>query len=879
MNKSSVLTFNLILQFLYIGTLFIKQKVEFDSQRPSILVVIEASDSGTPPLSTLGTVQVHVSDVNDNAPVFHQTEYRASVSEDEVPGSTILTLEAVDGDLSRDNCGFDFAIASGNIGNAFQIESSVRFFEGHGFQTVGTLILVDKLDFEIVNGYNLTIVVSDRGIPQQSSNVPVLITVMDTNDNPPSFSRAEYKVVVNERAETGTEILQLFAVDPDSTPNGEVQYSISSGDESELFSVDQWTGSLRLRRSLDSEEQSSYMFIIQASDGQGHFALAPVTVEVKDINNNWPYFPLKSLTASIRENQPQNALVTILHAIDHDKGAYGELRYFLMYNSGNVKDSFLVNQTSGEVRTRFTFDFEKINTFNFIAMAIDAGNYSSTVTVQVFVTGEDEYDPIFTNSDFTFCIPEGAKKGQSIGQVNANDEDGGVDGIVLYSLANSSPYFEVNTSTGVISLKMDAYHRHISRSKRETRQMTLDVIAHSPLENSRKASAQITIDVTHTSFGLNTDMNVVLASAITVSVAAIVFLIIVVVVIFLLRSQRHKKQETCSRIVTNGTVLESLEDSKVQGDDKLYHQTLPGYATDQTGNGGGTYTRGGSLDPSHSSGRGSAEAAEDDEIRMINEYPRVSSISSSMQEHIAARGPDSGIQQDADQLSDISCEPGMDANQWFKGRKLGSLSGTMLSSQLPTYRDEGGGYLGVGRGLNISHPKDYAFPEDGKPAVDGSLTAIVASDEELRGSYNWDYLLDWCPQFQPLANVFTEIARLKDENAPPNPRRPFHPKAKTDPKPRIDPPPLITSVAHPGAKTVLPKPAVGRTFPHLSSLRRSPIDHDGSVSSIAMSPSFSPSLSPLSAHSPAIVPFGGHSSSIINTTDHSLEHEETELRI
>ncbi len=96
-------------------------------------MVIEASDSGTPPLTALTTVQVHVSDVNDNSPVFHQTEYRASVSEDEVPGSTILTLEAVDGDLSRDNCGFDFTIASGNIGNAFQIESSVRFFEGHGF--------------------------------------------------------------------------------------------------------------------------------------------------------------------------------------------------------------------------------------------------------------------------------------------------------------------------------------------------------------------------------------------------------------------------------------------------------------------------------------------------------------------------------------------------------------------------------------------------------------------------------------------------------------------------------------------------------------------------------------------------------------------------
>lgn len=260
-----------------------------------------------------------------------------------------------------------------------------------------------------------------------------------------------------------------------------------------------------------------------------------------------------------------------------------------------------------------------------------------------------------------------------------------------------------------------------------------------------------------------------------------------------------------------------------------------------------------------------------------------------MQEHISARGPDSGIQQDADQLSDISCEPGpLDASQWFKSKKLGSisgsLSGTLLSGQLPVYRDEGGGYLGVGRGLNISHPKDYAFPEDGKPSVDGSLTAIVASDEELRGSYNWDYLLNWCPQFQPLASVFTEIARLKDESLPPNnPRRPFQPKVKTDPKPRIDPPPLITSVAHPGAKSVPPKPAIARTFHHLASLRRSPISHEGSISSAAMSPSFSPSLSPLAARSPAVSPFGvtqGPSASIISTTEHSLEHsDEAEMRI
>ncbi|XP_047462295.1 LOW QUALITY PROTEIN: protocadherin-16-like [Mugil cephalus] len=880
------------------GTLFINHRAEFDPERPSVSIVIEARDGGSPPLSSLTTVQVQISDVNDNAPVFHQSDYRATIPEDTIPGSTVLTFEAFDSDLSRENCGFDFAIANGNEGNAFQIESSVRFLEGRGFQTVGTLLLAEGLDFETKPLYNLTVVVSDRGVPQRSSSVAAVISIADVNDNPPVFSRAEYTVSLSEGAAAGTEIIRLTATDSDSTPNAEVQYTISSGNEVNLFIMDQWTGALRLQRVLDREHQSAHIIIIQATDGQGHFALAPVMVEVKDVNDNHPFFPVEVLTASIRENQPANSAVTVLHAIDHDTGVFGQLKYFMVERSGAGKDSFAVDHNSGEIRSKIPFDFEKVNSFNFIAMAVDSGNHSATVTVQVFVTGEDEYDPLFTSSDFSFEVPEGAKKGQSIGQVQANDEDGGVDGIILYSLTSISPYFDVNKTTGVIFLKLDSSGSSSSsssssgsgRNKRETRLMTMDVKAHSPLDTSRTATAQVSIDVSNTNFGLAADVNVLLISIIAASLGFIILLVVMAVVVFLVKSRRRKKaQDTGNRTATSGTALQKLDDcNSGPGGDRIYHQALPGYASDQGGAGGGPYTRGGSLDPSHSSGRGSAEAAEDDEIRMINEYPRVASITSSMQEHISARGPDSGIQQDADQLSDISCEPAaLEGSTWFKGKKLGgSLSGTLLSGQLPVYRDEGGGYLGVGRGLNISLPKDYAFPEDGKPSVDGSLTAIVASDEELRGSYNWDYLLNWCPQFQPLANVFTEIARLKDETAQQsqNPRQPFHPKPKIDPKPRIDPPPLITSVAHPGAMSVPPKvPVIGRTFPHLASLRRSPISHEGSISSAAMSPSFSPSLSPLAARSPAVSPFGvnqGPSASMISTREPSLDQSpDHEMRI
>ncbi|XP_077402425.1 protocadherin-16 isoform X2 [Vanacampus margaritifer] len=879
------------------GTLYISHRAEFDAERPSVNVVIEARDGGSPPHSALATVQVQIADVNDHAPVFHQSEYRALISEDAIPGVTVLTFEAFDSDLSRENCGFDFAIANGNEGNAFQMESSVRFLEGHGFQTVGTLLLAEGLDFEAKWLYNLTVVVSDRGVPQRSSSVAAAITVADVNDNPPVFSRAEYTVALSEGAVAGTEIIRLTATDPDSTPNAEVQYSISSGDEVNLFSVDPWTGALRLQQTLDREHRSAHTVVIRATDGQGHFALVPVVVQVKDVNDNHPFFPVQVLTASIRENQAANSAVTVLHAIDRDTGVFGQLRYSMAERSPAGKD-FSVDSATGEIKSRNPFDFEKINLFNFVALAVDAGNHSATVTVQVFVTGEDEYDPLFTSSDFSFEVPEDARKGQSIGQVQARDEDGGVDGIVLYSVPSSSPYFDVNKTSGVIFLKLDSSgSSHSSsnsgpgRAKRETRLMNLEVRAHSPLEASRQATAHVSIDVTNTGFGLAPDVNVLIVIIIAVSLGVIVLLVVVAALVFLVKSRRRKKaQNAANRNVASGTALKNLDNcSSGQGGERIYHQALPGYVGDQVGGGGGPYTRGGSLDPSHSSGRGSAEAAEDDEIRMINEYPRVASISSSMQEHMSARGPDSGIQQDADQLSDVSCEPAaLEGSTWFKGKKLGGgLSGTLLSGQLPpVYRDEGGGYLGVGRGLHISLPKDYSFPEDGKPAVDGSLTAIVASDEELRGSYNWDYLLNWCPQFQPLANVFTEIARLKDETAQPNPnpRQPFQPKPKMDPKPRIDPPPLITSVAHPGAMSVPPKvPVIGRTFPHLASLRRSPISHEGSISSAAMSPSFSPSLSPLAARSPAVSPFGvnqGPSASMISTREPSLDRSpDHELRI
>ncbi|NXX49867.1 PCD16 protein, partial [Tricholaema leucomelas] len=872
------------------GTLFTIRRLEFDAQQPALELVVEAHDQGSPSLSSWATVQLQVLDVNDHSPRFQLPLYEASVPEDLRLGTTVLTLEAGDTDLSRENSAFDYTIVSGNSGNAFQLESRASWAGGH-LHAQGALVLVEPLDFEAVQSYNLTVAASDRGLPQRSATVPVLITVRDVNDNPPVFARAEYRTAVSEAAPPGTELLRLLAHDADSGPRGRVRYSITSGDQQGLFQLHEASGALSLARPLDCEAQALHTLVVRAADEPGgHFALVPVAIEVKDVNDNKPYFPLAVLSASLRENLPPGTLVATLRAADADRGAFGELHYAVLEQPvaepgvGEGRDAFAVNSSSGELRSRLSFDYERAKAFQLLVRAIDAGNASATVTVQVLVTGEDEYDPIFLSPSFSFEVFEGARKGQSIGQVLATDEDEGADGVVLYSLAKPSPYFAVNQTTGTIYLRVDSQPQAgAGRTKREPREMSLEVWARSPLPGSRSASAQVTIDVTHTSFGLAPDLNLLLV-AVAASLGVVVVLAAVAIVLALVRSRQRRGgpkaegDKPLGRVQSGSLQKLGREEPPLPGSEHIYHQALPGYGAESAG----PYTRGGSLDPSHSSGRGSAEAAEDDEIRMINEHPRVASITASLQEHIAARGPDSGIQQDADQLSDVSCEPAaLDGAHWFKSKKGSGL--LLLPGPAPQlYRDDGGGgaFLGVRCGPGVSAPaQDYAFPEDGKPAAEGSLTAIVASDEELRGSYNWDYLLNWCPQFQPLASVFTEIARLKDESSL---RKPCPAKPKAEPKPRIDPPPLITSVAHPGAKSVPPKPPPGRTFPHLSSLRRSPISHEGSISSCAMSPSFSPSLSPLAARSPVVSPFGvaqPPSASAISA-EHSLEPpEEAELRI
>lgn len=106
----------------------------------------------------------------------------------------------------------------------------------------GVMSLERPLDREVQSVYELTAQATDQGSPHLSSLCQVVVSVLDINDNPPVFEHREYTATVPEDIPVGTQVLRVLAASRDTEANAEITYSIISGNEHGMFSVDSHTG-------------------------------------------------------------------------------------------------------------------------------------------------------------------------------------------------------------------------------------------------------------------------------------------------------------------------------------------------------------------------------------------------------------------------------------------------------------------------------------------------------------------------------------------------------------------------------------------------------------------------------------------------------------
>nr|XP_014353256.1 PREDICTED: protocadherin Fat 4-like [Latimeria chalumnae] len=422
------------------GEVIIKNPLDFETTNQYQLWV-EARDSGSPPFSSYTKININISDVNDNFPVFDQNIFRCEIYENEPPGN-VCSVSAMDMDSGLNRI-LQYSIIKGNVNNAFIIN-------------VDTAVIrtTQSLDRETLSLYTIIIEAKDKASVPKMSTATVLITVLDRNDNAPKFSQI-FLAQVSENIPVGFKVIQITTIDKDSGANAVSTYSIADQSGNLPFSIDRHSGFLTVTKPLDREETEKYFIKVTANDS-GWSVNTIVTIYITDVNDNGPQFLNSSYVLTIPEQKEKNTFILQVSATDADLGLNGQVIYYLKSPS----DFFRVEATSGAVFTKqfIPFHFSDMkaysNIYNLIVVASDCSEKPifSESKVTVTIVPKNNNPPQFLPFRPVMPIPMNIERGTKLVQLKAVDNDLYNNGIIEYLLTggNSSSLFEIERDTGWI---------------------------------------------------------------------------------------------------------------------------------------------------------------------------------------------------------------------------------------------------------------------------------------------------------------------------------------------------------------------------------------------------------------------------------------------
>ncbi|XP_038626842.1 protocadherin alpha-13-like isoform X2 [Tachyglossus aculeatus] len=168
-----------------------------------------------------------------------------------------------------------------------------------------------------------------------------------------------------------------------------------------------------------------------------------VEVEVKDINDNPPIFPVTQKTLLISESIAVNSRFPLEGASDADIGANSFLTYRLSDNEYFTLDEPQSDKLlkSLALVLRKSLDRETTIQHKLVLTATDGGKPELTGSVELVVTVLDVNDnaPQFDQAVYRVQMAENAPSGTLMVKLNASDPDEGSNGVVLYSFSSDTP--------------------------------------------------------------------------------------------------------------------------------------------------------------------------------------------------------------------------------------------------------------------------------------------------------------------------------------------------------------------------------------------------------------------------------------------------------
>ena len=403
-------------------------------------MIVQAMDQGiiSKRRSSTATVQIIITDENDNYPQFESRSYTKSIPEDiDVSHKPIiLNISATDKD-ENDNAKITYTISGGNSQDFFKINP-----------LTGGLSLQKPLDYEDTNQYTLKIRAQDSGSPPKTNSTTVNIRVEDVNDNAPAFL-GTYHESIMENKPINTSIRQVQAFDPDSGMNARMTFRIVDKPAYLPLTIDPKTGWIRTTAILDRENATSYRFTVEVKDSGDppKSALTEVILVIRDANDNAPVFNPKVYHVNVSEEANPGVRVVIVTATDRDEGENAVLTYRI--TDGNIKSAFRIITSEGIILVAKTLNYREHSRYMLTVTATDPSGNQDVAEVVIQIIDTNRYRPKFQNTPYRISVSEDVPVGKSIYEVFALDKDVGENARITYSM-DPTDVFAVDPNSGIV---------------------------------------------------------------------------------------------------------------------------------------------------------------------------------------------------------------------------------------------------------------------------------------------------------------------------------------------------------------------------------------------------------------------------------------------
>uniref|UniRef100_A0A669DYR7 Cadherin-20 n=1 Tax=Oreochromis niloticus TaxID=8128 RepID=A0A669DYR7_ORENI len=422
--------------------------------RENYTVVIQAKDMGGQLGGLAGTTTINItlSDINDNPPMFDQRLYQMSIPESAPVGSVVGRIWAKDRDIGV-NAEMKYSIIDGDGRDTFDISTDPT-------NLFGIITVKKPLNFENKPSYTLKVEGANTHLDPAFrhrgpfKDVTIVHVSIEDVDEPPQFDLPAYYVELPEDAEIGTMVKTVSARDPDAA-NNTVRYSIDrSSDPDKYFYIEITSGSLMTVRSLDREEVGWHNITILAmemnrgligaerqmrdrtpqsfisvhqpltslrfpADNPTQIASVSVAVRVLDVNDNPPSL-MHYLEAYVCENAKAGQLIQTVTAVDPDEPLGGQHFYYSLAPEAVNNPNFTLKDNQDNtawILTRRGGWSQQDQTVFYLPIFISDGEQpvqSSTSTLTIRVCSCDQEGNVMSCNAEAYSLPASLSRGALI---------------------------------------------------------------------------------------------------------------------------------------------------------------------------------------------------------------------------------------------------------------------------------------------------------------------------------------------------------------------------------------------------------------------------------------------------------------------------------